>query len=549
MIENIKCADLQGQVNKGLSKKDLSAMDPGMNFEQLLNLLREVNSEGFNTVPSSGPGPVVGGSHLTFAGKDTAVENTDQINMSMFKKPLSGDAVSLNLLTQTETAGEETIKDDFSQIASLTVKSAANQLAEVQANVMQTGNNTRWYIAQDSDQRPAINLKESCQIVYDLPAKVPSLGENFLVTQNPITFAGKDTAVKNTSQTVVSVFNKPLPGDAAPFCLSNDGFSTKSSIDPSQDYLITEPNLADGVVANKQLRLPTGVTVDPGVKTNAVQTNDTIGRYIAQEAVQQSAVESRQTVKDLLAKVPPLGESSLLTVKLPQNLAEKVGETGITTAGPSLTQTHSTFTEENVSVENKSQIAMPVFTAPETGINKQQFETSQVAMNLTNFTAKVDSTTTGEAIPASRPGENTVIIQLAEAVRGHIVKNGDGQTMVRLQLQPEHLGELNIRMTYRDGNISTQIQTATENVKHMIENSLPQLRDTLASFQLNLQNVSVSVGGENGHRGQEWDRERRFKKQQGPKISGSGTNSVDTVPGVGAKIPLSSSMNRLNYFV
>ncbi len=69
-----------------------------------------------------------------------------------------------------------------------------------------------------------------------------------------------------------------------------------------------------------------------------------------------------------------------------------------------------------------------------------------------------------------------------------------GETRLRLKLEPEHLGELVIRLVYRAGEVSAYFQTSSAQVREAIENSLPQLREALAGQNLHLQNASVSVG-------------------------------------------------------
>jgi flagellar hook-length control protein FliK len=177
---------------------------------------------------------------------------------------------------------------------------------------------------------------------------------------------------------------------------------------------------------------------------------------------------------------------------------------------------------------------------------RDQFNAVQ---SLTNITANTVNFSSVEGPTASRTVENPVFMQIAQTIRNHVIKDGQGQTHVKIQLQPKYLGEVVIKLTYRDGNISTHFQTATEQAKYMIEQSIGQLREVLTGFQLNLQNVSVSVGGENSRWGQDWNQNRSFKKQQrGIKTEGIDLNDKAVNGPINGKL-LNGSMDNLNYLV
>ncbi len=180
-------------------------------------------------------------------------------------------------------------------------------------------------------------------------------------------------------------------------------------------------------------------------------------------------------------------------------------------------------------------------------INRQPLEIQAAPTSISSTAEGAKSG--GEIVHATRPADsNSLAAQLADAVRGRIAKDGQGQMHVRLQLQPEHLGEVNIKIIYRDGNLSTHFHAASEQVKHVIESSLGQLRENLASFQLNLQSVSVSVGGEQGRREQSWERNPQFRQQHSPHIAGQG-KSESLAAGTTASSAAAEYTSGLNYFV
>jgi flagellar hook-length control protein FliK len=180
----------------------------------------------------------------------------------------------------------------------------------------------------------------------------------------------------------------------------------------------------------------------------------------------------------------------------------------------------------------------------ETAVNHQQPHTSGGLFNTDGLVTIAKAA--GAETPATmRPENNPVFMQLAEAIKGKVSKDSQGQTHVRLQLHPQNLGEVTIKLIYRDGNVTAHFQAASEQVKQIIENSLPQLRETLASFQLSLQNASVSVGHENGRWGQDGNQGRYFKKQHSAHIPSAGLIGQS-----GATVATQQeASSRLNYFV
>jgi len=74
------------------------------------------------------------------------------------------------------------------------------------------------------------------------------------------------------------------------------------------------------------------------------------------------------------------------------------------------------------------------------------------------------------------------------------LKDRQGETHLRLKLEPEHLGEVTVRLIYRHGEISAHFLASSPQAKEAIESSLPQLREVLVGQNLHLQSVSVSVG-------------------------------------------------------
>jgi flagellar hook-length control protein FliK len=72
----------------------------------------------------------------------------------------------------------------------------------------------------------------------------------------------------------------------------------------------------------------------------------------------------------------------------------------------------------------------------------------------------------------------------------------EGKTEIRLQLKPESLGEISLRLRLDDDKLVAQIRVTQPDVKVALEASLPQLRDALASRNINVQQIDVFAAGD-----------------------------------------------------
>lgn len=92
--------------------------------------------------------------------------------------------------------------------------------------------------------------------------------------------------------------------------------------------------------------------------------------------------------------------------------------------------------------------------------------------------------------------------------RGHIdtlLKKGE----IRLQLQPEQLGSLKIRLITTPTEVNARMETSSEEARRSVEMSLPQLRESFERAGLKLNSIEVSVNDNNSNRQQAFQQEWR----------------------------------------
>lgn len=113
----------------------------------------------------------------------------------------------------------------------------------------------------------------------------------------------------------------------------------------------------------------------------------------------------------------------------------------------------------------------------------------------------VDETGSPHPSPSAPVSVRQVVDQIVHKVELE-VKGEYGE--VRLQLKPEHLGELEIKIATNNGVVSAAFLAESKTVKGLIEAGLPQLKQQLMQQGLNIQDVSVEVGGGNSHGNQSY---------------------------------------------
>jgi flagellar hook-length control protein FliK len=71
---------------------------------------------------------------------------------------------------------------------------------------------------------------------------------------------------------------------------------------------------------------------------------------------------------------------------------------------------------------------------------------------------------------------------------------GQKNTEMIIQLKPEHLGELTLKVTVEGGVVSASFHSNNSEVRNVIEASLPQLKQDLSNQGLKIENVGVYAG-------------------------------------------------------
>jgi flagellar hook-length control protein FliK len=114
-----------------------------------------------------------------------------------------------------------------------------------------------------------------------------------------------------------------------------------------------------------------------------------------------------------------------------------------------------------------------------------------------------------QSLVASRTVEQSVLNQVTERLQTAF-RSGSAQHEIRIQLRPESLGEVNLKIQINGDMVTAKIQVESQQVKQIIENNMQSLRNALQEHNLQSGSLDVSV-------------DRRFEERQNDR----GENMVD----------------------
>jgi hypothetical protein len=144
---------------------------------------------------------------------------------------------------------------------------------------------------------------------------------------------------------------------------------------------------------------------------------------------------------------------------------------------------------------------------------------------------RLEGTAADARIPQAltRMADETVMEQITAKVHG-IVRSG--LTEVRIQLRPESLGEVTMRIRIEGDLVMGKIEVMNRQVKEIVERNLPMLKDALAEHNLDTGKIDVEVGRE----GRESFAGRGHGEAMTSGNSGSGVAATEEESASGAEI-------------
>jgi len=180
-----------------------------------------------------------------------------------------------------------------------------------------------------------------------------------------------------------------------------------------------------------------------------------------------------------------------------QNLAEFDGEVVLQSAA----QTVSTSSTQVPTAEITPEAVQPIESQAVSQQNNVVPEMTQTVVNTA-----VDVPQTVNVTPnVTTTMASTQTVVTPQSIAQQIVQNvrfvtGEQMAEIRIQLRPEHLGDVTMRIATVNGIVTAQFIAESQRVKELIEAGFTHLRDALEQAGVNIADIEVNVqSGDNPH--------------------------------------------------
>ena len=98
---------------------------------------------------------------------------------------------------------------------------------------------------------------------------------------------------------------------------------------------------------------------------------------------------------------------------------------------------------------------------------------------------------------------------------------------ISIELRPEALGRLHLKVTVKDGVVSAKILAENGQVKELLEGNLAKLKQSLGQKNLQVENFDVSTGHNGEELAQSFSENRQFGFSQNNRKQGGSGFSLD----------------------
>jgi flagellar hook-length control protein FliK len=181
---------------------------------------------------------------------------------------------------------------------------------------------------------------------------------------------------------------------------------------------------------------------------------------------------------------------------------------------------------------------------PSAPSNTQTLSAPAFAAALTNASAPAAPS----AVTAMAPYTVDPQSVIDQVVKGIVLRNFGTTSEVRMRLQPEHLGDVSLKLTVSGSTISANIVAQNADVRDMLLSNQQQLARTLAEAGLSLGNFSVDVSGGNaGFSQQQSAQHRAFGKTSALHVGAVAEDDTWTDSRFGPPLLAGSNPLVLNY--
>ncbi len=135
-----------------------------------------------------------------------------------------------------------------------------------------------------------------------------------------------------------------------------------------------------------------------------------------------------------------------------------------------------------------------------------------------------ENITKGEAPVISA---NRFAQEMSQLLKSMNLQSAGGQSFIKITLMPEHLGQVDVRMSMQNGQLVAQFVADSMHGKDLLESQLPQLRAALQGQGLQVERLEVTQSQESAFAMFQDQRQQQSSQQFNRKQQGQGKNGED----------------------
>jgi flagellar hook-length control protein FliK len=152
---------------------------------------------------------------------------------------------------------------------------------------------------------------------------------------------------------------------------------------------------------------------------------------------------------------------------------------------------------ENLATSPQAALSTPYNPAA----NLPTWDVTRVVLPESNEVERAPASSPTLAVPSAEQAPGDRVRAFADAVAQRLLGQVKSETWnVRLALEPQNLGAMNIELTLNGKDLAANIGVANTEVRVLLEAGLPRLREALESSGLNLTQWSFAQHGANSNR-------------------------------------------------
>ena len=192
-----------------------------------------------------------------------------------------------------------------------------------------------------------------------------------------------------------------------------------------------------------------------------------------------------------------LGDTTVESITQEPDPLRTLHQQGLAQQGRGFMQQGQGQPQQQATAGNAPELSAAGAEAAEAGARQPQAEQGapQAVNAMTSFQQEVQAAARTTEAPATQQPQPDFDVPRQIVEQARLIRSGSGDTEMVIQLKPEHLGNLTLKISVSgNGVVNASFHSDNAQVRAIIENSLVQLRQDLNDQGIKVDNVEVYAG-------------------------------------------------------